>query len=213
MFEVQRSRFVFNWFRLRRAELLSVKTFAVCADFSERGSAEPQQLATQNKSRVARDQVCRRTCRGSQTRAPLRFRLRRAGSVSGEILARRAHFWERGCAGHQPQRVETAQDSGFTATLCAIPARCVWSFGHSRAPSLPASPGWEFCGRDTSGPRRGQIFLERLSAKQAGGIDSALTPAALAVANRSIHLCRSMRDADCPSSALLRSAEFIPLRP
>src|SRR6266567_5444045 len=39
---------------------------------------ELQWLTTQNRSRVARDPACRRTCCGSQTRAPLRLRLRRA---------------------------------------------------------------------------------------------------------------------------------------
>src|SRR5438128_12057082 len=44
--------------------------------------------------------------------------------------------------------------------------------------------------------RRAQIFLERLSAEQAGGIDSASTPNGPAVLNRFIHLCGSRPDAD-----------------
>jgi len=42
---------------------------------------EPQRLAAQNRCRVARHPACRRTCCGSQTRAPLRLRLRRAVSL------------------------------------------------------------------------------------------------------------------------------------
>jgi len=44
--------------------------------------------------------------------------------------------------------------------------------------------------------RRAQFLLERLSAEQAGGLQSASTPAGPAMPNRFIHLCGSMRDAD-----------------
>jgi len=60
--------------------------------------------------------------------------------------------------------------------------------------------------------RRAQIILERLSAEQAGGIYPASGPAGPAVPNRFIHLSGSGVMRTCPSSAVLRSAEFIPLR-
>src|SRR5439155_12875535 len=48
---------------------------------------EPQRLARQNSLRVARDPPWRRTCCGSQTRAPLRLRLCRRGTGAPWISA------------------------------------------------------------------------------------------------------------------------------
>src|SRR5947208_302427 len=62
-----------------------------------------------------------------------------------------------------------------------------------------------------------KIFVARLAGRRVGsrlerGIYAASTPGAPPVPNRFIRLCGSSRHAERPSSAALRSAEFIPLR-
>src|SRR6266567_7398488 len=61
-------------------------------------------------------------------------------SIRGNCGELRRFLGARLCAEHQPQRVGTARNSCFTPTLCAVPARCGWSCGHSRAPLLAAPP-------------------------------------------------------------------------
>src|SRR5207302_8578458 len=61
-------------------------------------------------------------------------------SIRGKRGELRRFLGARLCAEHQPQRVGTARNSCFTPTLCAVPARCGWSCGHSRAALVAASP-------------------------------------------------------------------------
>ena len=78
-------------------------------------------------------------------RALTRRDLWRYISIRGNRREPRRFFGARLCAEHQPQRVGTARNSCFTPTLCAVPARCGWSCGHSRAPLVAALPRWEVC--------------------------------------------------------------------